>query len=247
MRMAKCVCSELRKLDRTIVRLYNRKQGGRGEKWKTGGVKMKGQLRTIMGEVAALRPVYTNTGDSTEIILINGNVVPDPRSIRSIYRILARFYAVDLVAARQHYRKLLGQANGIPLPFSAQLVFCPLKMRVPRCPGDFTLGYVSYRQVAEVKDFRQGDYRCQVVLQNGIRLFSLNRVAFLQKQMALARLVENHYLETQGVGSQWTEINIPTRAEFMLLETKLNFLLQNYIVEREKGFCFKERNIISNS
>lgn len=208
---------------------------------------MKGQLQRIKGEVAAVKPVYTKTGDGTEIILTNGEVIQDPRSIRSVYRVLARLYAVDVVAARQYYRKVLGQANGIPLPFSAQLVLCPVKMRIPRCRGDFTLGYVSYRQVAKVEDLAGEDYRSVIVLQNGVKLFCLNRPAFLQKQMALARLVENHYFEAQGIASWKAEVNFPTRAEFLLLETKLNFLLQNYVVEREKGFCVKERNIFNTS
>ncbi|MGB3934046.1 MAG: hypothetical protein WBL73_10185, partial [bacterium] len=103
---------------------------------------MHGQLADYLGRLAALRPVYTPAGDATEIILDTGEIIQEGRGIRSVRRALARLYAIDLAAAREYYRKLLGQANAIPLPFSAHLVLCPVKMRRPRCRGDFTLGYL---------------------------------------------------------------------------------------------------------
>jgi hypothetical protein len=201
---------------------------------------MEKQLLKLKGKIAALRPVYSATGDGTEIIFTDGRICRDPRGIRSVYRFLARLYAVDIVAARRHYRQVLGQANGIPLPFSAQLIFCPLKMRHPRCRGDFTLGYVSYQQIDEIEEYSREGYSSAVILQNGIRIYSLNKIAFLQKQLVFARLVKNHYLETQGLTAPEEVVNFPTRAEFILLETKLNLLLQNYVMEEEKGILLKK-------
>ncbi|NLJ33365.1 MAG: hypothetical protein GX349_02085 [Firmicutes bacterium] len=187
---------------------------------------MKEKLVAYREMIAALRPVYTATGDGTDIILLNGDVLHDGRRIRSVRQALARAYAVDLVAARQYYRQLLGQANAIPLPLSAKLILCPTKMRRPRCPGDFTLGYVSYRQVEGVEDCCEGEYRSRMLLRNGVILFSLNRVSSLKKQLALARFVEGHYLEMQGLAARRSPYAPATREEFVLLETKLDLLLQ---------------------
>ncbi|NLP18566.1 MAG: hypothetical protein GX376_05645 [Firmicutes bacterium] len=187
---------------------------------------MKVQLAEYKQMIAALRPVYTAAGDGTDVILINGDVLHDRRRIRSVRQALARVYAVDLVAARQYYRKLLGQANAIPLPLSAKLILCPTKMRRPRCPGDFTLGYVSYRQVVGVEGYSKGDYRSRVLLRNGAILLSLNRVTILKKRLALARFVEGHYLEAQGLMAQGASYGLATREAFVLLETKLDLLLE---------------------
>lgn len=187
---------------------------------------MKKQLADYREMIAALRPVYTAAGDGTDVILLNGDVHHDGRRIRSVRHALARTYAVDLVAARQYYRGLLGQANAIPLPLSAKLILCPAKMRTPRCPGDFTLGYVSYRQVEGVEDCRQGEYRSRVLLRNGVILLCINRVTILKKQLALARLVEGHYLQVQGLAARGSPYGLATREEFVLLESKLDILLE---------------------
>ncbi|MGI6142420.1 MAG: hypothetical protein ACOYEK_00935 [bacterium] len=201
---------------------------------------MQGRLAGYQGRIAALRPVYTAAGDATEIILDTGEIIQEGRGIRSVRRALARLYAVDLAAARQYYRKLLGQANAIPLPFSAHLVLCPVKMRRPRCRGDFTLGYVSYRQVEGVEDCTGGYYRSRIYLRSGIRLSCLNRPAFVKKQLALGRFVESHYLEVQGLARSREVLtySMPTREEFVLLETKLDLLLQRLCRPEpgEKGF-----------
>jgi hypothetical protein len=189
---------------------------------------MHGQLADYLGRLAALRPVYTPAGDATEIILDTGEIIQEGRGIRSVRRALARLYAIDLAAAREYYRKLLGQANAIPLPFSAHLVLCPVKMRRPRCRGDFTLGYLVHRQVAGVEEYPKDCYRSRIILRSGVSLPCLNRPAFVKKQLALGRFVESHYLEVQGLARarEVLTYSLPSREEFLLLETKLDLLLQ---------------------
>ena len=95
-------------------------------------------------ELAALVPCYDeNGGNATLIYSAGGAVEADRRSVKANLRRLARFYQVDLEAARRRYGQYLGRAQGVPLPFSLSLVLVPVKMRVPVGKNDGADGYVN--------------------------------------------------------------------------------------------------------
>jgi hypothetical protein len=156
-------------------------------------------LEAVQGEVAALRPVYREgAGDGTEIILRSGERLWQPRRIKAVRTELAHLYGVDLVAVRRRYGAYLERASSVPLPFAARLILVPLRLRLPRCRGDASQGYVSYHEVKEVRATASPPFRSLVVLSSGVEIPVLSSRRVVLQHLSAARLVEERYLHQNG-------------------------------------------------
>ncbi|MEA1962394.1 MAG: hypothetical protein U9N81_14195 [Bacillota bacterium] len=124
------------------------------------------RIEQLRDEVVAIRPVYSETGNITELILRSGERVVDKRIVNSTINALAKAFAIDLHAQRQQSQTVLGR-KGAPFPFHLppRRVFIPLKMRRPMAEKDSAYGYVELDYVGDIQ--AHSSRECVLTLANG--------------------------------------------------------------------------------
>lgn len=146
------------------------------------------KVEQVREQVVGLRPVYSSIGNSTEVLMLEGQTISERRGLKSSVSALARSYAVDLTAQRNMVRTWLEKQTLVPFYLSAERVFIPLKMRQSRAGNDETYGYLDVRLVQDIKELARR--RCQVILENGIELEVLSsKSTVLQSQHNGQRLL----------------------------------------------------------
>lgn len=146
------------------------------------------RVEQVREQVGGLRPVYSNIGNSTEIITLEGQTISERRGLKSSIAALARSYAVDLAAQRSMVRTWLDKQTLVPFYVSAERVFIPLKMRQARAGNDETYGYLDIRLMQDIQELARR--RCQVILDNGITIEVLSgKATVLQSQHNGQRLL----------------------------------------------------------
>lgn len=112
--------------------------------------------------LAAMRSVCREgEGRVSELFLVDGKCMYDPRRNRTLVEAMARYYAVDLVALRQRCGQLLHGRNYLPLPLSSEVVLVPLALG----QGGEKTGYINLLSVRVVR--AKGRYS-EVVLEGGV-------------------------------------------------------------------------------
>ncbi len=127
-----------------------------------------GKVEQLRDEVIGIRPVYSETGNATDIILKDGRVVRDRRVLNSVVKALVASYAVDLKAQRRNLREKLGRKGVLPFYLGEGRVFVPLKMRQALTDGDSVYGYIDMAYMGQPQ---AGTGReCLIPLANGLEL-----------------------------------------------------------------------------
>ena len=127
-----------------------------------------GKVEQLRDEVIGIRPVYSEIGNATDILLKDGRVVRDKRVLNSVVKALVASYAVDLKAQRRNLREKLGRKGVLPFYLGEGRVFVPLKMRQALTDGDSVYGYIdmSYMGQPQAGTGRE----CLIPLANGLEL-----------------------------------------------------------------------------
>jgi len=127
-----------------------------------------GKVEQLRDEVIGIRPIYSEAGNATDIILKDGRVVRDRRVLNSVVKALTASYAVDLKAQRRNLREKLGRKGVLPFYLGEGRVFVPLKMRQALTDGDSVYGYIdmSYMGQPQAGTGRE----CLIPLANGLEL-----------------------------------------------------------------------------
>lgn len=115
-------------------------------------------------KVVGLRPVYTNLGNNTEILLDSGEVLLDNRGLKAVQKTLAQSYAIDLIAQRRNLEQRLNKKGILPFYLSENRVFVPLKMRRAIADHDIVCGYLDVRYLKIVVE---KDKSCRAMLSSG--------------------------------------------------------------------------------
>lgn len=145
---------------------------------------MYARIETLREEVAAIRPVYSNTGDNSEVITISGTVYWDRRSIKSMRRAFARSHALDLSAQSAAVGKILGRSGILPFYLDSSRIFIPFKMRKPLAANDYCYGYVRMDGIDRVES--RGGIPV-LVLCNGIEIEITSSLASARQNLDLGR------------------------------------------------------------
>lgn len=133
------------------------------------------KVEQVRDEVMGLRPVYSEIGNATDILLKSGEVLRDRRILNSVIKALAAAYAIDLKAQRKNLREMLGRKGILPFYLGAGRVFIPLKMRRAVTDNDTVYGYVD---LAYMGDPQAGTGKeCLMNLSNGLQLQVLSSQA----------------------------------------------------------------------
>ncbi|MDI3534675.1 MAG: hypothetical protein PWQ82_1040 [Thermosediminibacterales bacterium] len=147
--------------------------------------------------VAGLIPVYKDmTGNATELITSTGENYIDERKIKSIIRLFARYYGVDLKSLRKNYGDVIGQKNSVPLPFTPDLILVPVKMRRPLTPYDGSSGFFTLNEFDKIiEDTVEGERKVNILLKSGYKLPCLCSKSTVEKHIRNAKIVHQHYLK----------------------------------------------------
>lgn len=137
------------------------------------------RIEQIRDDVIAIRPVYSEDGDVSEVITRSGEVLVDKRQVRSVLKGLLHSYGLDIKYQHQLIRERLNRKSVMPCFLPEERVFIPLKMRKPAVAGDNVYGYID---VYSLKDISlEGKNECGVLLENDIRLDILSSKATILK------------------------------------------------------------------
>lgn len=128
----------------------------------------------VRDNIIGLRPVYSEIGNSTELILDSGEILLDRRGLSSVIKALARCYALDLKAQRQNIIRMgLGRKGILPFYLGNDRVFIALKMRNEVTGKDSVYGYVDVNCTGEPEE--DDDKNCRVTLTNGVEIQVFSR------------------------------------------------------------------------
>mgnify|MGYP000850953644 FL=1 len=200
------------------------------------------KVEQIRDQVIAIRPIYSDEGDVSEIIARSGEVLLDRRKIRSVLKGLLHSYGLDIKYQRRLIRERLQRKSVMPCFLSPERVLIPLKMRRAIVSGDCVYGYVD---VSSIKDIPSGGKRnCMLLLANGIILEIMSsKITVLQIQergLKLSQLLdqakesdENDYSRQM---MEWGALLGKTMGEILQhmqrIEQRINFI-QREMSQRE--------------
>jgi len=142
--------------------------------------------------IAAMIPSYTATGDTTTIIEINGNQTVHTTRISTVLKRLAQSQATDLIALKRMATCATEGTILQPLSLAPGLVLCPLKVRVPRVPGDTSIGYINFHAIISVTAHHNKPYQAIVQLTGGTELPVLWTPSTVKKHLQQARLAMSY-------------------------------------------------------
>jgi len=143
------------------------------------------------------RPVYTNTGSSTELLFTDYLPAYDKRSVDSIRLALAREYAVDLKAQARKIARDFKRCSPLPffLPEPARKnggrVFVPFKMRRPRITRDRVYGYADLTYIDRLEPDQRN---CRLHLTTGAVVELLCSATTARANLALGNDITSCYL-----------------------------------------------------
>ena len=144
-------------------------------------------------QLAALVPCYGPSGDTTLLISRTGETCTQEKSLSSVLRRLLRQKAIDLPSLRLR-TAIPGRRPVLqPLPLSPGLLLCPLKLRLPKIPGDNCTGYVNVHAVEKISSLNEAPYRSQIHFSCGRRLPVIWTSNTVNRHLYTARLCQQRF------------------------------------------------------
>ena len=135
-------------------------------------------------DILAIIPYYSPIGDQT-IIYTTNNTIKLNLKIKTVIKRIAYRHAIDLLALKARNYKLTKRILSPPLPFSADLVLLPLKVRKPKIKGDATIGYINFKHFNKLK---QHNNHTAVLIDYNLEIQTLWTEKTVQHQLQLAHL-----------------------------------------------------------
>lgn len=155
---------------------------------KTGGMNMGMiPIGKIRDEVIGVRPMYTETGNSTLLYLRSGEVL-DERSSRSVMGALFQSYGIDQKAQRRNMEDVL-QRHGVMPFYIGKRVFIPVKVRKPLAENDRVYGYVNLKYVKDVEPV--GLQECILSLTDGRSIEVLSSRKTVAQSLEMGRRLQS--------------------------------------------------------
>ncbi|RKD21907.1 ComK protein [Caminicella sporogenes DSM 14501] len=101
--------------------------------------------------VSCLLPIYKDEfGNITEIIDKSGETYTAYKTLKTVLKLICKYYGVDIKSVRQKYSKIINRKNIIPLPLSQDLILIPFKMRKPIFLKDGSYGYINIFSIENI-------------------------------------------------------------------------------------------------
>jgi len=170
-----------------------------------------------------------NIGNSTKLILNNGQTIIIHKSISSVLKEIAEFYALDLKILRKKQQIYTHSKYYVPLPLSKNLLLIPIKTKVPLVPKDPSLSYINYYSIKEIDK-----YNPIVYLSNGVKIKCLNSLDTLKKRYNQGQIchklmdVSNKYMD-------YSHLRPATRGDLEKLREEMLLYQQELIKKLIEG------------
>ncbi|QIB27517.1 hypothetical protein [Caloranaerobacter azorensis] len=118
--------------------------------------------------IMAIMPIYIDMyGNCTKVITLKTQENYLFKSVKTVLKNMAKFYALDLMASREYYGKIIGISNTVPIPFDSENIFVPLKVRKPIFKNDGSFGYFNLKFIYDIKEEKSGVY---IILEGNIKV-----------------------------------------------------------------------------
>ncbi|QUH25018.1 hypothetical protein [Serpentinicella alkaliphila] len=130
-----------------------------------------------------LTETINNVGNSTKLILNCGKPIIIHKSVSSVLREIAEFYAIDLKLLRKKQQTYIHNKYYMPLPITKSLLLIPIKTKTPIVPKDPSISYINFYSIKEISSSKPYIY-----LNNGIKIKSLNSVDTIKKRYSQASI-----------------------------------------------------------
>lgn len=150
---------------------------------------MKGINNIMDRGLCCLRPKYEgHYGNVTEIITGDGEKCIIYKTLKTILRIICRYYGLDLKTIRTKYGSIVNQKNIVPLPLSHDLVLLPFKMRKPIFIKDGSYGYVN---IFYIEDIYEEGNSTKIRLSSGQKITCLNTLKTANDHLNKGKVIIN--------------------------------------------------------
>ncbi|MEW9123319.1 MAG: hypothetical protein AB2421_11480 [Thermotaleaceae bacterium] len=177
--------------------------------------------------IGSLIPIYDgDMGNATKIVTADGQIYIEDKVLKTVLRILCKYYTVHIESCREKYGRMLHRRLGVPLPIHSRLLLVPFKMRKPMFNKDGAYGYVNLYDIDRIEEKRgQG----VISLQSGVDIPCLHKVHTMQQHINQARLVAGNiplYQRVEAVkedGEDFYEVSQrpATKADIAILKNEI--------------------------
>lgn len=148
--------------------------------------------------VAALIPIYQpNIGNGTKVVTEAGEDYVDGRTMRSVVKLLCKYYTIHVEYCREKYGRIINQRISVPLPIHEGLLLIPFKMRKPISSKDGACGYINLYAIQDLGEAEEG---AMVILKNGLEVHCLHRLKTVQQHINNAKLIAKDTFHYKNVG-----------------------------------------------
>lgn len=132
--------------------VYNYLKMEKNIKYKIkGDANMKDMDKIFEKGISSLVPIYKNeAGNSTAITTEDGESYIILKTLKTVLKILCKFYSVDITSVRSRCGKIINQKTVVPLPLSHNILLIPIKMRKPLFTRDGSYGYVNILSIEKI-------------------------------------------------------------------------------------------------
>jgi len=111
---------------------------------------MKDVEKYIEKGISSIIPIYNDSGNSTKIITEDGQGYTILKTLRTVLRLICRYYGADISYVRKKYGRVINQKTAVPLPLGKNIVLLPFKMRKPLFIKDGSHGYVNIYSIEDI-------------------------------------------------------------------------------------------------
>lgn len=145
------------------------------------------------------------------------------KSIKTIIRLIAKYYFIDLNEIKKRYKPLVSSPNLVPIPFSKKDIFVPIKTRKPMIKNDGAFGYINMRYI---KDIKKRDGSPIIHLMNGVDIQCLCSMETVDKHIRdghiINRCYEDRYMTGVAEAEAMYNTLIPaTKADIAMILSRL--------------------------
>lgn len=147
-------------------------------------------------ELMAIIPQYVDSrGNCTILYTLEKDPWIIEKSIRTVVKLIAKYYMIDLRETKQRYGPIVSTPNLVPIPLSKKDVFVPFKVRTPMYKNDGAFGYINIKHIDKISKTGKTSI---VYLKDGMKIKCLCSLATVEKHMKNGNIVSRCY-ETRAM------------------------------------------------